>query len=319
MSAPSPLEEMLAQIAGIQALSNATSSGISVTARFARLLENLRLTQDQREDGITKHSGVRSCLNSHYYGTSSGSANSMLVGSWGKSTEIRPPRDIDVMFVLPYEVYQRFESRPGNKQSQLLQEVKSVLARTYQSTDMSGDGQVIVVRFISYGVEVVPAFKLTSGQYWICDTNNGGRYKRTDPIAEIDGVKQSNDQTIGNTRDLIRMVKRWQEHCSVPLKSFVIELLAIDFLRIWEYRGKGSTYYDWMTRDFFRWLKQKSAYNYVTVPGTSETIYLGDDWKSKAESACGRAEKACDHEAGNRPYSAGEEWQKIFGTFIPIS
>ncbi len=314
---PINLDQLLAQISGLQA--NSASSGIMVGARFDRLLENLRLTQDQRDDGITKHSGVRSCLNQHYWGTSSGSANSLLVGSWGKSSEIRPPRDIDVMFVLPQEVYERFQTRPGNRQSQLLQEVKSVLARTYINTDMSGDGQVIVVRFISYGVEIVPAFELTTGRYWICDTNNGGRYKTIDPVAEINGVKESNTATNGNTRDLIRMTKRWQDYCSVPLKSFVIELLAIDFLRTWEHRGKSTTYHDWMTRDFFRWLKDKSAYSFVTVPGTYETIYLGDAWKSKAESACTRAEKACDYEAGNKPFAAGEEWQKIFGTFIPIS
>ena len=90
------------------------------------------------------HSGVRRCLNYNYYGTSSGAANSFLVGSWGKSTEIRPPRDIDVMFVLPFEVYQRFEQRPGNKQSQLLQEVKGVLARNYPATEMRGDGVLFV-------------------------------------------------------------------------------------------------------------------------------------------------------------------------------
>jgi hypothetical protein len=38
----------------------------------------------------------------------------------------------------------------------LLQEVKNRLARTYPNTDMSGDGQVVLVNFGSYNVEVVP-------------------------------------------------------------------------------------------------------------------------------------------------------------------
>ena len=33
----------------------------------------------------------------------------MLSGSWGKLTRVRPVRDIDVLFVLPYSVYQRFQ------------------------------------------------------------------------------------------------------------------------------------------------------------------------------------------------------------------
>jgi hypothetical protein len=59
-------------------------------------------------------------------------------------------------------------------QSALLQEVKSVLTETYPNSDMSGDGQVVVVRFGTYNVEVVPAFALTNGRYWICHTNDGG-------------------------------------------------------------------------------------------------------------------------------------------------
>ena len=275
------------------------------------------LTDDQRSDGATKHTGVRQCLDTHYYGVYY-AGNGFLVGSWGKSTEIRPPRDIDIMFVLPKEVYDRFQTRPGNKQSQLLQEVKAVLQRTYQNTEMRGDGQVVIVPFTSYAVEVAPAFILNGGQYYICDTNNGGRYKTTDPTAEIKKVRESNDATNGNTRDLIRMMKRWQEYCNVPLRSFLIELLAIEFLATWEHRGKSTVYYDYMVRDFLGFLKGKYSWSTVTVPGTYEAIALGDTgWKSRAETGYDRAVKACQFEAENMPYSAGSEWQKIFGTDIP--
>lgn len=289
---------------------------MEVSQRFDTFLSNIRLTTDQWNDGIAKHSGVRSCLNSHYYNSSSKSANSFLVGSWGKSTEIRPPRDIDIMFVLPFSVYERYQKKLGNKQSQLLQEVKGVLQATYSTTKMRGDGQVVVVPFSSYAVEVVPAFEITSKQYWICDTNGGGSYKSVQPHAEIDAVKTSNDSTNGNTRNLIRMMKVWQAYCSVPVKSFWLELVAIDFLSSWEYREKSTVYYDWMVRDFFRYLIGK-ANGYVYVPGTYESISLGDAWKSRAESARDRAVKACEAEADKLPYTAGGEWQKIFGTDIP--
>src|SRR5262249_17339879 len=95
-----------------------------VSERFGALLANVKLTDDQKNDGTTKHKGVRNCLNREYYNLSSDYANSILVGSWGKETRVRPPRDIDVLFVLPDDVYWRFQRRSGNKQSQLLQEVK---------------------------------------------------------------------------------------------------------------------------------------------------------------------------------------------------
>jgi len=289
---------------------------MTVGEKFSTFLGNLALTSTQRDDGVTKHTGVRSCLNGHYYGTSSGYSNSILVGSLGKDTQIRPPRDIDVLFELPASVYERYQQRPGNKQSQLLQEVKGVLGATYPSTTMRADGQVVVVPFASYAVEVVPAFKLTSGQYWICDTSNGGRYKPTAPEAEVAHLRQSDGGTKGNTRDLIRMSKCWQGHCSVPLKSFWIELIAIDFINTWAHKGNSTVYYDWMVRDLFGYLKGR-ARGYVFAPGTAEMMYLGDVWLSRAETAHGRAEKACKLEASSDA-DAGIEWQKIFGTYIPL-
>ena len=114
---------------------------MTVSERFTKLLSNIALTGDQENDGIAKHTGVRDCLNRHYYGIASGYSHSMLVGSWGKKTRVRPPRDIDVLFELPYSVYQRYEQKTGNKQSQLLQEVKDVLAKTYSTTKMRGVGR----------------------------------------------------------------------------------------------------------------------------------------------------------------------------------
>ncbi|HYR91052.1 MAG TPA: hypothetical protein VE422_43750 [Terriglobia bacterium] len=99
---------------------------------------------------------------------------------------------------------------------------------------------------------VLISFKLTTGQYWICDTNGGGSYKNVDPDAEQKKVSDSDTASSGNTRALIRMMKKWQDYCSVPVKSFWIELLAIDFLSTWEHKGKSSMYYDWMVRDVLK-------------------------------------------------------------------
>jgi SMODS domain-containing protein len=92
------------------------------------------------------------------------------VGSWGKGTQVRPPRDSDVLFILPDNDFYRFEQRAGNRQSQLLQEVKEVLVDKYPTTRMRGDGQIVVVAFNTYQIEVVPAFKRLGGGYFICDT-----------------------------------------------------------------------------------------------------------------------------------------------------
>jgi hypothetical protein len=171
-------------------------------------------------------------------------------------------------------------------------------------------------RFDTYSVEVVPAFLLTNGRYWICNTNDGGSYKETDPWAEVGYINTVNQANNGNLRPLIRMLKAWQAYCSVPIKSFQLELLAADFISKSPWRLYDFFWFDWITRDFFLYLYHR-ANTFISVPGTLETIHLGNDWQSRAESAYWRPVKACDHEQYNRVDAAGEEWQKIFGSQIP--
>jgi hypothetical protein len=292
-----------------------TPMWIAVRRRFQLFHADLLLTDRQRQDGFTKARGVANCLNRNYYVASSDGANSFAAGSWGKNTMTRPPRDIDLFFVLPPAVYQRFEGYQFGRQSALLQEIKRVLQGTFPDTEMRGDGQVVVVRFESYGVEVVPAFLLQDGRYWICDTNDGGRYKVVDPWAEIRYVNWVDQQTNGNVRQLIRMLKAWQDYCSVPLKSFALELLAAEFLQQSPWRLRDFFWFDWILRDFFSFLLAHGSY--VVMPGTSDLVNIGTEWASRAQSALGRAVKACDYEKDNLTISAGEEWQKIFGPQIP--
>ncbi len=277
---------------------------------------HLSLTVLQHADGLTKRNGVVRCLNQHYYGLNSDTDHSFLIGSWSKDTAIRPPRDVDLYFLLPPHVYPRFQGYLWNRQSALLQEVKEVISETYPDTDMRGDGQVIVVRFESYNVEVAPAFELTNGNYWICNTHDGGSYKETAPWAEANHIETIDKTNNRNLRPLIRMLKGWQDWCSVPTKSFEFELLATDFIGQSPWRFYDFFWVDWITRDFFAYLYHR-ANSFVIVTGTFETIYLGNAWQSRAETAYWRAEKACRYEKFNLVEAAGDEWQKIFGFQIP--
>ena len=289
---------------------------IAVRQRFSQFNQRLSLTSLQSFDGYLKRQGVIKCLNQHYYGTDSGDANSFLIGSWGKDTTTRPPRDVDVYFLLPASVYYRYQDRVGNRQTALLQEIKGVLADTYPSTEMKGDGQVVMVRFNSYNVEVVPAFLLDSNQYWICNTAGNGNYKLTDPPAESMYIEKVDAATNRNLRPLIRVLKSWQDFCLVPIKSFQLELIAAEFLAQSPWRQYDYFWFDWIVRDFFFYLYQQTNRR-IAIPGIPELCFLGSDWQSRVVTAWSHAVKACEYEHSNYVEAAGEEWQKIFGQDIP--
>jgi hypothetical protein len=284
----------------------------TVAERFNKFLSSIQLTSAQIQDAQTKYNGVCKKLHDYYYVSSYNGSTKLLVGSYGKKTAIAPPTDIDVLFIMPCEEFDRYNSNTGNGQSQLLQDIKNILLEKYPDTYMRGDGQVVMVNFVSYNVEVIPGFLLENGNYYIPNTHFGGSWKEASPKSEMESLTNSNKRSNGNTIKLIKMIKAWKYYCNVPIKSLVIELRAINFLKKWEYYAESSTYYDWMIRDFLRKLLE-----YINgsckIPGIDEEISYGDIWESKAKSALNRAEKACEFELKEDYISATQEWKKIFG------
>ena len=289
-----------------------------VAARFDSFAANLALTPNQQQEAAARVRDIVACLNTAYWNSASNTDNFIAEGSWGKGTQTRPPRDVDILYVLPSTAYFQFQQRAGNIQSQLLQDVKQTLEARHPNTRMRGDNQVVVVDFADgHGVEVVPAFLTsTAGGYLICNTKYGGSYKTIYPFAEIGAVQVADRGTGGAATDVIKMVKRWQHHCNVPLKSFQLELLVLDLLPTLWYQATGTRgLRDWIIRDFFE-LAIRRANTSVTIPGSGEQAFLGDDWLPRARSAYATACLASAYEEGELSLSAGQEWLKIFGPDI---
>ena len=245
------------------------------------------------------------------------------VGSYGKDLATKPRTDLDMLFVLPADVYNRVETLAGNKQSALLQEVKRALLVTFPNTDLSADGQVIVAPFQTYNVDIVPAFRYVTGpytgSYLIAHTSDGGSWRLSNPVAEYNWLKSVDAVSAGKASDLVRMLKAWKRECNVELKSICLEIAAGVFVNQWANRGNGIgySYYDFMIRDFFAFLL-----NYVNgsakPAGIDEWIPLGDAWQTKCQTAYNRAVKACNYEHQDDAYNASSEWQKIFGSQFHI-
>ena len=289
-----------------------------VRKRFTSVLGNLNLTDIQIADGIGKAGGVVSALNAAFWGEEDNAKNSFFVGSWGKGTAIRPPSDVDIFFILPVAVFYDFDARANNKQSQLLQHVKSKIVDRYGQTDIRGDGQVVVVGFNSIVIEVVPAFKLNGGGYYICDTNDGGRWKAVDADQELISMSSEDDRHLGNVRKLTRILKQWKRCCNVPIKGFHIEQLVKEALGASTYSYRDEYWFDWLIRDMFAHMLSRVGGGFYMPGDKDEWISLGSEWKAKAEAAYNIALQACHYEINDMNVSAGLEWQKILGNMVPV-
>lgn len=245
---------------------------------------------------------------------------SLYVGSYGRGTDIHVS-DIDMIVELPYSIYQKYNKYVGNGQSALIQAVKESIKRTYPTTYVSGDGQVVKVNF-SDGIcyEIVPGFiNDDRSSFTYPDANNGGSWKLTKPREEISSITAANNLWNKNLKRLCRMARAWKDNWDVPMGGLLIDTLAYNFLRQWQYKDKYFVYYDWMTRDFFEYLKnQNSTQTYWLAPGSSQFVWRGGIFEYKALRCYNIAIEALKFEADNMPYSANLKWREIYGTKFPL-
>jgi hypothetical protein len=293
---------------------------IYVTRHFQNFLDDLKLPNLNRFDAQAKAERVARSLYAEYYpGLDFTSSCYAIVGSFGKGTAAKPRTDVDMIFVLPRSDYYRIDALAGNKQSQLLQEVKNTLLETYPNTDIRGDGPVVKVPFGSYKFEVCPVFRCDDNSFLTAHTKNGGSWQYTHPAKEIEWIKSVDAGTLGKATDLSKILKAWKRECNVDIKSICLEVAAVYFVNQWHNRDKTIYYYDWMVRDFFGFLLNYRFEGWARPAGINEQIPLGYGWQSKCETAYARALKACEYEHADNGTMAALEWQKIFGSQFKIN
>ena len=283
-----------------------------LSKNFEKFIEKIELTDNQIEDGENKADNICKTLHKHYYDSAYDGSTKLIIGSFGKNTAIRPPSDVDVIFELPPSEKERYDNRSGNGQSQLLQYVKEILIKSYSLTNIKGDGPVVVVDFDTYKIEVNPSFKEIYG-YDVPITKDGGKWERIHPIKEKEEIDKSDERSNGNTKNLIKMIKRWKSWWDVPLKSFHIELLVTDFLKENEHYNGDFSWYPFILNDFFEFLLN-SKNKIRLIPGTTKLINYGDEWESKAKIA-----KKCSLNAiiADTKEESVECLQYIFGYLFP--
>lgn len=281
-----------------------------VERRFESLFQRIAVTDAAFQDGVTKASRITRALNRIYWPLGSAVPKGIIAGSWGKWTRIHPSADLDLLYVLPPEVYWRYEARTGNRQSDLLQEIKGHLAPTYPNTALRGDGQVLVVNCASITVEVVPVFDLPTGRFLSCDTHLGGSYKLIDPRAEFATLDVADQRSSGRVRRLVRLAKLWKRTSGADIPSFALELLAAEFMASWAHAEWD--WWDWMIQDFLAFMVGR-ANTWVHFPGTREAYWLGDSWRPRAERALHAAEIACGYEQVGWDDMAASSWSSVFG------
>lgn len=291
---------------------------MSVSSYFQTFCNDLKISSNTRSTISTRYNSICKRLNKDFWKMDT-THGGRYVGSYGRETANSWVSDIDMIFEMPWSIYRQYDNYSGNGQSAFLQAVKNSIAIAYPNTYLTGDGQIVKVKFSdNMYFEVLPAFKNSDDSYTFANSNNGGSWKKTNPIPEINAIKTGDNLTNNNLKRLCRMTRSWKFYCSVPIPGLLIDTLGYRFLTKWHYKNESFLYYDWMSRDFFKYLKdQDKDQNYWNAIGSGQLIFCISNFVNKASIAYNKSLDAIKYQSEDKPWSAKQKWREIYGHRFP--
>ena len=139
---------------------------MGVAEEFREFSDNYKIGQDFISSIGARYRRITRRLNVEFWNTDSEDAHSLYVGSYGRDTAATGVSDLDVAFRLPSDLYFKYDAYQTNGQSVLLQAIRTALQKSYASSEIGGDGQVVVINFTD-GItfEILPVFD-NKGETW---------------------------------------------------------------------------------------------------------------------------------------------------------
>lgn len=247
-----------------------------LATHIEEFIDSLKIKDTEEENKRVKEITKR--LNKSYYDDcESETEHCEVVGSLGRQTAIKSFSDVDMLFILPSSKKKQYDDHDGNGQSKLLQDIKKEIKKRYSRTIVRGDGQVVVVSFESLKkiVEVCPVFEQSDGSFLYPDANEGGSWKKTNPILEIDEAAAFNITTNNNFSYVCYLVRAWKNNIGFKFGGLLLDTLVYKFLNAnSKYYSADFTDYLDLLKDLFKYLKdlnEDQAYWYAL--GSNQKVY----------------------------------------------
>jgi len=283
---------------------------LSIADSFKQFLTNIKVPNHEQIE--LRYGEITAALNKEFRDSESKTSNNLQVGSYGRWTAIKGVSDLDMLYIVPASLW---ETHKDGGQSKLLERTKAAIKARYPRTEVYVDRLVVRVLYKDFHVEVQPVFEQTDKSFKYPDTYSGGSWKVTKPRDEISAMTEFVSEKNKNLRRLCKMARAWKNKHGVGMGGLLIDTLAHNFLRdTAEYDNKSYLYYDYMSRDFFKYLSELSKQDYFAALGSGQRVRVKSNFQKPAKKAYELALAAIEA-AGKDNESA--KWQKIYGKDYP--
>lgn len=272
------------------------------------------LTIQNTETISLRYGELAAALNKRFRETESKTANVLQVGSYGRNTGIEGISDLDMLYIMPAGEWDTYSS---GRQLKLLQDVKEAVLARYPKTDVRVDRVVVTVTYKDFHVEIQPVFEDEDGNFTYPDTKDGGSWKTTKPREEMEEISEADLIKNSNLKRLCKMARAWKNQHGLGIGGLLIDTLAYNFLQTTTtFDEKSYLYYDWLSRDFFKYLSELEDQDYYAAPGSGQRVRV----KKKFQRRAKKAHKFClDAIAAEGTKGVNEKWKRVFGRPFPAN
>lgn len=285
---------------------------MTVSEMFSELIANLAITNTATIS--TRYGEITSALNKQFRDTDSKTANTHQVGSFGRKTGINGISDLDMLYIMPKS---RWGEYKDGKQLKLLQYAKAAIEKRYPTTKVRVDRLVVTVTYANFHIEVQPVFEQEDRSFLYPDTKGDGNWRATKPMEEMEAVARVDAEKSANLRRLCKMARAWRNKHGVAMGGLLIDTLAYNFLsQTTEYDSRDYAFYDWLSRDFFKYLSELPEQAEYAAPGSRQRVKVKKKFQKEAKKAYRLCLSAID--AGDQK-GANDKWKKVYGRPFPAA
>tara|TARA_B100000929_G_scaffold290642_1_gene285193 strand:+ start:331 stop:1650 length:1320 start_codon:yes stop_codon:yes gene_type:complete len=285
---------------------------LSIAETFKQFLGNLAV--DNAQTISDRYGEITSALNKTFRDTESKTANTLQVGSYGRYTAIKGISDLDMLYIMPKGKWGKYKD---GGQSKLLSDAAAAIRARYPSTTVKIDRLVVQVLYSNFRIEAQPVFEQEDGSFAYPDTYNGGTWKITRPREEIWAMSEFDTQKNKNFRRLCKMARAWKNKHGVGIGGLLIDTLVHNFLKSCsDYDERSYLYYDYMSRDFFAYLKELPKQDYFAALGSGQRVKVKKNFQRKAKKTHEQCLKAIEAEGNN---NQNDKWRAVYGRSFPAA
>lgn len=300
------------------------TKNLTIDQSFQKFLTNLNPTDKQRERIQKTRDSIDAVLiNDDRIFLCTPKQISFLTGSYSRKTIIRPIDDIDLYVRVHYGKHAKDQSPMS-----ILRLMASAIRKRYpKNTKVNIEAPCIVVRFLGYKFEIVPAVGYSDDpDLYSIPVPGSKEWMDCYPNVPDKWLSACNHANNSLFIPLIKMLKQWNRNNKVGLKSFHLELLTEKvFGAVTDIYSYPQGIYDWMyyVRDWI-W---GNNYPFVLEPGKSYTYvdeYLYEKpfrlrvVRKRLDAGLKKAERAWDFYSKSRYQAAKRVWNHMFGPKFPV-